>query len=102
MIESKQPIRTDEMGCLGSWLIFVLDGWSALGLIISHTFFRDVICVCVVQAGLLSSFIAFFSLRALLDLNGGIKLDPGSAAEGDGRFHGCNCLLSCILLWLLQ
>ena len=31
MIDFKQPIRKDEMGHLGSWLIFVLHGWSALG-----------------------------------------------------------------------
>lgn len=54
--------RTDEIGCLGSWLIFVLDVWSALGPVISRTFFRHVICVCVVQPSLLFSFIAFFSL----------------------------------------
>ena len=64
MIYSKQPIRKDEMKCLGSWwLIFVLHCWPALGpLFPPCILFRDVICDCVVQAGLFSSFFAFFSL----------------------------------------
>lgn len=63
MIESQQSIRKDEMECLGSWLVFVLHSWFALDpSFLPCTFFRDAICVCVVQAGLLSSFLAFFSL----------------------------------------
>lgn len=63
MVELKQSLWKGEMGSLDTWLIFVLHGWSTLGPWFPPcTFFTDMMCICIKQAGLLSSYFAFFSL----------------------------------------